>query len=164
MWIKQQNGKDFWAEGTVEPTLKNTVWQPELDSAVSNPAAAKYEQQIGRGRQLRPVVYTGNLTKSGAPETVQFDAYRNTLKNPLDLIDAKFRMDPKGASIYNPSRSNFHRDMLAKKVYKQEEARQVSGAKTVTWIVSDKELGLALRTHFQQQKWTTFRVLIETAK
>jgi hypothetical protein len=139
--------------GRIEPTLKNSTWLPELES--SGPEAAAFESQVRGGRKESLRVWTGEKTPSGAPESIEYDDYRQEGRS---LVDAKARTG-QGASIYDVRRGKFAKDVIVRpKVLRQERGRQISGAREVVWVVQDKEIAAALRAFFSDEGFTTFRV------
>jgi hypothetical protein len=139
--------------GRIEPTLMNSTWLPELES--SGPEAAAFESQVRGGRKESLRVWTGEKTPSGAPESIEYDDYRQEGRS---LVDAKARTG-QGGSIYDVRRGKFAKDVIVRpKVHRQERGRQISGAREVVWVVQDKEIAAALRAFFSDEGFTTFRV------
>jgi hypothetical protein len=146
--------------GTPEPTLRNATWgDPPI---TGNKQADKFEQSQRRGGGSRSLyVWTGRGTAVGSPEHVEFDDYRPATRT---LVDAKARVG-KAGSIYDvrepratAAKPGFRQQIILKKVWKQEEARQRSGANDVVWVVQDPVIADALRAFFEAAGFSTFSV------
>jgi hypothetical protein len=146
------------AVGEPEPTLQSATWAPP--PITGNEQADKFEQgqRVTGKRSL--YVWTGASTTMGTAEHVEFDDYRRA---DSTLIDAKARTG-KAGSIYDvrtpdkPDKPDFRREIVRAKCWKQEVARQRSGAKRVAWIVQDPVIAQGLREFFAAEGFTTFSV------
>jgi hypothetical protein len=144
--------------GTPVPKLKNAYRAPP--PITGNPQADRFEQSQRTGRNS-VYVLTGERTKTGKPEHVEFDDFRS---GDNMLIDAKARLGGAG-SIYDVREPTskvdevpFRQRLVLDKVMKQENARQIAGAKGVVWVVQDKGVAQGLREFFAKKGFTTFRV------